>query len=157
MRSSLRARIVSFAPKLQLLVHREGPPHDDRDRDDDAELLSYRSFASVVGIVAIVVSVVVLVTGAAAVTFLAVEGRAVPAIAAAVLSGGFAVVIAMLVPPTNVTLYEDALPTVQISQESNVSFPSVTFVVATPDRRVLARFHKSVWSRLARNQGRLLR
>lgn len=120
--------------------------------DDDAELLSYRSFASVVGIVAIVVSVVVLVTGAAAVTFLAAEGRAVPAIAAAVLSGGFAVVIAMLVPPTNVTLYEDALPAVQISQESNVSFPSVTFVVATPDRRVLARFHKSVWSRLARNR-----
>jgi hypothetical protein len=126
-------------------------------RGEDGEaLLSYRSFASVVGIVAIVVSVLVLVTGAAAVVFLMVGQRPLPAAFALVLSAGFAVLIAMLVPPVNVTLNQDVVPVLLITQESNVSFPSVTFVVSTPERKVLARLRKRVWSRLGQNRWDIL-
>jgi hypothetical protein len=124
--------------------------------EDGEALLSYRSFASVVGIVAIVVSVLVLVTGAAAVVFLMVEQRPLPAALALVLSAGFAILIAMLVPPVNVTLNQDVVPVLLITQESNVSFPSVTFVVSTPERKVLARLRKRVWSRLSRNRWDIL-
>jgi len=124
--------------------------------EDGEALLSYRSFASVVGIVAIVVSALVLVTGAAAVVFLMVEQRPLPAALALVLSAGFAILIAMLVPPVNVTLNQDVVPVLLITQESNVSFPSVTFVVSTPERRVLARLRKRVWSRLSRNRWDIL-
>lgn len=124
--------------------------------EDGEALLSYRSFASVVGIVAIVVSVLVLVTGAAAVVFLMVEQRPLPAVFALVLSAGFAILIAMLVPPVNVTLNQDVVPVLLITQESNVSFPSVTFVVSTPERKVLARLRKRVWSRLSRNRWDIL-
>jgi hypothetical protein len=124
--------------------------------EDDEALLSYRSFASIIGIVAIVVSVLVLVTGAAAVVFLMVEQRPLPAAFALVLSAGFAILIAMLVPPVNVTLNQDVVPVLLITQESNVSFPSVTFVVSTPERKVLARLRKRVWSRLSRNRWDIL-
>jgi hypothetical protein len=124
--------------------------------EDGEALLSYRSFASVVGIVAIVVSVLVLVTGAAAVVFLMVEHRPLPAAFAFVLSAGFAVLIAMLVPPMNVTLNQDVVPMLLITQESNVSFPSVTFLVSTPEKRALAKFRKRVWSRLGRNRWDIL-
>jgi hypothetical protein len=124
--------------------------------EDGEALLSYRSFASVVGIVAIVVSVLVLITGAGAVVFLLVEQRPLPAAFALVLSAGFAILIAMLVPPMNVTLNQDVVPVLMITQESNVSFPSVTFVVCTPERKVLARLRKRVWSRLGRNRWDIL-
>lgn len=117
-------------------------------RGDDGQMLfSYRSFASVVPLVAMVVAAVVIATGLAAVAFLFVEGRPVPAIIALVLSAAFSVLIAMLVPPTNVTL-----PDLIVAQESNVSFPVVTYVVMTPDRKPLARFRRSVFSRLGRNR-----
>jgi len=120
------------------------------------ELLSYRSFATVVGIVALVVSVIVAITGVAAVAFLMFESRPLPAIMALLLSAAFAIVIAMLVPPTHVTLYEEADPVLHITQQSNVSFPIASYVVGTPDQKVIARLRKNVWSRLGRNRWDIL-
>ena len=126
-------------------------------RGDAGEaLLTYRSFASVVPLVAMVVAVIVIATGVAAVAFLFMEGRPVPALIALVLSAAFSVLIAMLVPPTNVTLHDGNTAELMIAQQSNVSFPVVTYIVATPDRRPLARLHRSVFSRLGRNRWTIL-
>ena len=126
-----------------------------RDQSGEAQL-TYRSFASVVGVVALVVSVIVAVTGAAAVLFLLFESRPLPAIMALLLSASFAVVIAMLVPPIHVTLYNESNPVLHISQESNVSFPIVTLIVGSPEEKVIARLRKGVWSRLGRNRWEIL-
>ncbi len=122
-------------------------------RDGDGEpLFTYRSFANTIGIVALVVSVIVAVSGTAAVLFLVFESRPLPAIMALLLSAAFAIVIAMLVPPTHVTLYDDAAPVLHIAQEGNLSFPVASFVVGTPEQHVIAHLRKTVWSRLGRNR-----
>ena len=109
-----------------------------------------------VGIVALVVSVIVAVTGAGAVIFLLLESRPLPAFMALLLSAAFAVVIAMLVPPIHVTLYKEEDPVLHIAQQSNVSFPVASYVVETPEQRVVVRLRKSVWSRLGRNRWDIL-
>jgi len=101
-------------------------------RDEDGSpLLTYRSFASVVGVVGLMVSMIVAVTGISAVLFLLFESRIIPAVMALLLSAAFAVVIAMLVPPTNVTFYNSDSPVLHIAQESSVSFPIARFVVGS--------------------------
>jgi hypothetical protein len=127
-----------------------------RDETDEP-LLNYRSFASVVGVVGLVVSIIIAVTGAAAVLFLLLESRPIPAIMAFLLGASFAVVIAMLVPPINVTFYNEGNPALQITQEGNISFPVSTFVVGTPEERAIARLRKTAWSRLGRNRWDILR
>lgn len=122
-----------------------------RDEDGNPQL-TYRSFASVVGVVGLMVSMIVAVTGISAVLFLLFESRVIPAVMALLLSAAFAVVIAMLVPPTNVTFYNSDSPVLHIAQESNVSFPIARFVVGSPDERVIARLRKTAWSRLGRNR-----
>ena len=120
-------------------------------------LFTYRSFASVVGVVGLVVSVIIAVTGAAAVLFLLFESRPIPAIMALLLSAAFAVVIAMLVPPVQVTLYNDTSPALHVAQEGNVAFPIAWYVVSTPDDAAIARLRKTAWSRIGRNRWDILR
>lgn len=128
-----------------------------RIRDDSGEiLLGYRSFASVVGVIGALVSAVVLIAGLAAVAFLLAEGRVAPAILALMLSSGFAVVIAMLVPAINVTIFEGTHPVITITQESNLAFPSVTHAVIGKEGRVLARLRRNVLSRFGRNRWQIL-
>ena len=124
--------------------------------DSGDALLSYRSFASIVGIVALVVSVIVAVTGVSAVLFLLFDGRVFPAVMALLLSAAFVVVIAMLVPTTHVSLFEGSNPVLQIAQQSNVSFPVVTYAVGTPEQKVIGRLRKNIWSRLGRNRWDIL-
>jgi hypothetical protein len=124
--------------------------------DDGEPVFTYRSFTSVVPLVAMIVAFIVMVTGIAAVAFLFAESRPVPATIALVLSAAFTVLIAMLVPPTNVTIFHGRLPVLTIAQQSNVSFPVATFVVGTPDRQALARIRRSIWSRLGRNRWTIL-
>src|SRR5438270_13992489 len=66
--------------------------------DDGNALLSYRSFASIVGVIAALMSSVVLVAGAAGVIFLMLEGRPLPDIAAFILSAVFSALILILIP-----------------------------------------------------------
>lgn len=113
-------------------------------------LLTYRSFASVVGIVAALVCGIVLIAGVAAAMFLVAEGAPLRAVLALVLTIVFASVIGLLVPRTNVTLYDDGNPALTISQRS--VFPSASFVVATPNGATLARLRKTAFSRLGRNR-----
>jgi len=122
-----------------------------RDEENNP-LLTYRSFASVVGVVGLMVSVIVAVTGSAAVIFLLFESRLIPAFMALLLSAAFAVVIAMLVPPTNVTFFNSDSPVLHVMQETSVSFPIARYVVGSPEERVIARLRKSAWSRLGRNR-----
>jgi hypothetical protein len=122
-------------------------------RDDSGTIvLAYRSFTSVTGLVAAVMAAIVILSGLAAAAFLITEGRYVPAAIAVLLSAAFAVIMAMLVPPANVTIYEGAHPALTIAQQSSLSIPSVTFLVSTADGQPLARIRKSVFSRLARNR-----
>jgi len=126
-------------------------------RDDSgAVVLSYRSFASVVGIVAALMAGVVAAAGVAGVLFLLNEHRPIPALIALVLSAIFAVVIIMLVPPVNATIYDGPDPALTIAQESKVSFPVVTYVVSTIDGKVLGRLRKSFFSRFGRNRWAIL-
>lgn len=126
-------------------------------RDDAGNVvLHYRSFASVTGVVAAVMAAIVIVSGVAAAAFLFSEERVVPAGIALLLGAAFSVMIAMLVPPTNATLYDGAQPVLTIAQQSSVSIPVVTFLIATADGRPLARLRKNVLSRLGRNRWGIL-
>jgi hypothetical protein len=128
-----------------------------RIRDDEGNALySYRSFASVIGIVASLVAAIVLVTGIAASVFLMWEKHQFTSITAFVLSIFFALLIVMLVPPISVTLFNDDKPAITISQRSRTSFPSATYAVVTPDGHTLALLRKSLLSRLGRNRWRIL-
>jgi hypothetical protein len=126
-------------------------------RDDSgAVVLSYRSFASVVGIIAALVAGVVAVAGTAGVLFLLMEKRPIPAAIALVLCAIFTVVIILLVPRINATIYEGVDPALTISQQSSVSFPVATYVVTTIDGKELARLRKSFFSRFGRNRWTIL-
>jgi len=124
--------------------------------DDGNALLSYRSFASIVGVIAALMSSVVLVAGAAGVIFLLLEGRPLPAIAALVLSAAFSAMIIILIPATHVTIFEGATPTITIAQQSSVNFPTVTYAVGTGDGKPVARIAKSFFSRFGRNRWEIL-
>jgi hypothetical protein len=147
-----KAEVVFDRPRFQFM---SGVPSGETAYirgDDGVALLSYRSFASVVGVAAALMSAVVLVAGVAGVFFLLMERRPLPAIAALMLSIAFAATIAMLVPATNVTIFEGATPAITIAQQSSVSFPTVTYVVGTPDGKPIARIAKSFFSRFGRNR-----
>ena len=122
-------------------------------RDDEGNAVyTYRSFASVIGIVASLVAGIVIITGIAATFFLLVEKHPLTAMIALVLSIFFALLIVMLVPPIGVTLFNGETPAITISQRSRTSFPSATFAVVTPDGETLALLHKTLFSRLGRNR-----
>lgn len=128
-----------------------------RIRDDEGNVvLSYRSFASVIGIVAALVAGIVIVAGAAGAWFLWAEERPLASIGAVVLCIFFTGLIAMLVPATSVTLYDGTAPALTISQRSRFSFPTTTHAVATPDGHTLAFVRKSVFSRLGRNRWKIV-
>jgi len=125
-----------------------------RDGEGNASL-SYRSFASVVGIVAALTAAIVLIAGFAATAFLIAEHRFGAALVAVLLSIAFALLIAMLVPPTSVTLYDGPAPALTIAQDSRASFPTISFAVVTPDGNRLARIRRSFFSRAGRNRWQL--
>lgn len=126
-----------------------------RVRDDAGQvLLSYRSFASVAGVVAALVSAIVAVAGIAAVVLLFVQGAPLRAAIAALLTIVFVVLIAMLVPRANVTLYDDDTPALTISQRS--AFPSESYVISTPNGASLAILRRSLFARLGRNRWTIL-
>jgi hypothetical protein len=129
--------------------HRAGEVATIRN-DAGQVLLSYRSFASVVGIIAALVSGLVLVAGLAAVLFLFIEDDPLRALAALVLTVVFAFFIALLVPRVQVTLYDDGRPALTISQRT--AFPSACYAVATPNGATLADLRKTFFSRLGRNR-----
>ena len=120
-----------------------------RDEHENV-LLTYRSFASVVGIVAALVCGIVLLAGVAAALFLYLEDSFIRAILTLAMTLVFATFIALLVPRANVTLYDDGNPALTISQTS--VFPSARYVVATPNGATLAVLRKSFLSRLGRNR-----
>jgi hypothetical protein len=126
-------------------------------RDAEGEpVLTYRSFASIVGIVAALMTAIVTVAGFAAVIFLVAEGRPLAAIVAVVLSIAFAGGIAMLVPPLEAVLFDAQQPALTIAQHSRFSFPSVTYALGAPGAGALARVRRSIFSRLGRNRWTLL-
>ena len=113
-------------------------------------LLTYRSFASVVPVVAALVCGLVVLAGGAGALFLLEKDSWLLALIATVLTIAFATFIGLLVPRTNVTLYHDGTPALSISQRA--VFPSATFIVATPNGATLATLHKSLLARLGRNR-----
>lgn len=134
---------------------RAGEPAAIRDADGEP-VLTYRSFASIVGIVAALMTAIVAVAGFAAVIFLVAEGRPFAAILAVVLSIAFAGGIALLVPPLEALLFEAQQPALTIIQHSRFSFPSVTYAIAATSTGTLARVRRSIFSRLGRNRWTLL-
>lgn len=116
------------------------------------EVLSYRSFASVVPIVAALMAGIVIITGLAASLFLLMEGRLVPSIAVVALSAGFSILISMLVPRVRVTLYDRATPVLFIAQRARTPFMPATFAVAAADGTQLATLQKNFLSRIGRNR-----
>jgi hypothetical protein len=122
--------------------------------DSDQVLLSYRSFASAIGIIAALVSGIVFVAGLAAVLLLWVEDAPLRALIALVLTVSFTLLIVMLTPRVNVTLYDDGTPALTISQRS--VFPSAAYIVAAPNGTLLAQLRKSFLSRLGRNRWSIL-
>jgi hypothetical protein len=124
--------------------------------DDGIAVLSYRSFASVVGVMAALMSAIVLAAGTAGMLFLLWEHRPFPAIAALMLSAAFSAMIVMLVPATNVTIFDGGAPAITIAQQSSVSLPRVTYVVGDSDGKPIARIARSFFSRFGRNRWTIL-
>ncbi len=121
--------------------------------EDGNAVLSYRSFASAVGIIAALLSAVVFAAGMMGMLFLLImEQRPLPAIAALMLSAVFAALIVMLIPATNVTIFDAGSPAITIVQQPGLSFPSVTYVVSTPENKPIARITSSFLSRFGRNR-----
>src|SRR5258706_1736879 len=121
--------------------------------EDGNAVLSYRSFASAVGIIAALLSAVVLAAGVMGMLFLLVmEQRPLPAIAALMLSAVFAALIVMLIPAVNVTIFDAGAPAVTIVQQPGLSFPTVTYVVSTPESKPTARLPSSFLPRFAQNR-----
>ncbi len=120
----------------------------------DEVLLTYRSFASIVGVIAVFLAGIVAVAGAAGVLLLVYQGALLRAIMTLVLTLAFAILIAMLVPRTSVTLYEENRPALAVTQRR--VFPAATYAVTTPNGTQLAELRKSVLSRLGRNRWTIL-
>jgi len=118
---------------------------------DNQVVLQYRGFATIVNIVAALVAGIVLIAGIAATFFLLAEHRPFAAVLALVLSVVFSLVIAALVPPTRVTIYEGAIPVLHIVQTSRAAFPSMKYAVQTSHFETIAHLRRSMLSRLARN------
>ena len=117
---------------------------------NDEVLLTYRSFASIVGVIAAFLAGIVAAAGIAGVVLLVYQNAPVRAGIALVLTLAFAILIATLVPRVHVTLHEEDRPALTIAQRS--VFPSATYVVTTPNGAQLAELRKSVFSRLGRNR-----
>ncbi|HET7434692.1 MAG TPA: hypothetical protein VFN10_08275 [Thermoanaerobaculia bacterium] len=126
-----------------------------RVRDDEGNVvLTYRSFASVVGIIAALVSGIVFIAGLAATLFLVAEGAPLRGLIVLALTIAFAAGIAVLVPRTNVTIYDAAgHPSLTIDQRS--AFPTAAYVVGTPEASELAILRRSFFARLGRNRWRI--
>jgi len=118
--------------------------------ESDGVLLSYRSFASITGIVAALVSAVIALAGIAAVLFLFKEGEWMRAGAALLLTFLFSFCITLLVPRVQVTLYDDGQPALTVSQRA--TFPTASYLVSAPNGASLAELRKSFFSRLGRNR-----
>jgi hypothetical protein len=116
-------------------------------------VLGYRSFASVVGIVAALVSGIVLVAGIASVLFLISEKAPVRAVITLALTAIFTTVIGLLVPRIRATIYDGSNPALMIEQ---VSRGATRFIVTTPDGKQLATLRKGLFSRLGRNRWTVL-
>ena len=147
--SAFTSRRFSFSPGVHA-----GDIASIRDENGNVRL-TYRSFAGIVSIVAALVAAIVLTAGAAATIFLAADERPGAAIAAAILSVAFAVIIASLVPATRVTLYESSKPVLTITQLSRFTFPFATYSVTTADGKVLGSLRTAFFSRFGRNRWRI--
>jgi hypothetical protein len=130
-----------------------GEPAQVRSANGDV-LLTYRAFASIVGVIAAFVAGIVALAGIAGTLLLVSEDSYVRALIALVLTLAFSLVIALLAPRTNVTLHEESNPALTISQRA--LFPSAVYTVSAPNGAQLAELRKSFLSRLGRNRWRVL-
>ncbi|HEX7155251.1 MAG TPA: hypothetical protein VF618_27540 [Thermoanaerobaculia bacterium] len=129
---------------------RAGEPAAIRD-DSNTPVLGYRSFASIVPVVAALVSGIVFVAGLAAVAFLLAEKAPFRAAIALVLTLLFSIGIGMLVPRIRATIYDGTNPSLMIEQLSRN-----TFALTTPDGRRVATLRKAFLGRLGRNRWTVL-
>ena len=119
-------------------------------------LFTYRSFASVTGIVAALVAGIVLVSGIAASAFLFAEKRPAAAGASLFLTLAFASVIAALVPRVRVTLYDAAgKPILKVRQQNRAPLPGTRFAVRGADGHTAATVHRSAFSRILAHRWRI--
>jgi hypothetical protein len=116
-------------------------------------LLTYRAFASIVGVIAAFVSGIVAAAGVAATLLLLYEHSFRRALIALAMTFAFSVVIALLAPRTQVTLFEESNPALTIAQRT--IFPTAVYVVSAPNGAPLAELRKSFVSRLGRNRWRV--
>ncbi|HEX7833578.1 MAG TPA: hypothetical protein VF787_28255 [Thermoanaerobaculia bacterium] len=148
------------APKPSLLI--PGPFAHDRYRfttglrageiatirgDAGQVLLTYRSFASITGVIAAFLSGIVVIAGAAAVLMLWFDKEPWRAVTALALTLIFSFVIAMLVPRIHVTLFDNDQPALTIAQRSRGRY-----LVSTPNGATLAELRKSFLSRIGRHR-----
>ncbi len=117
-------------------------------------LLTYRAFATIVGVIAAFLAGVVAVAGAAAMLLLISDDAYIRAAIALALTVVFSFIIALLTPRTSVTLYEEQQPALTIAQRAIL--PSAVYTITTPNGARLAELRKSFLSRLARNRWRIL-
>ncbi|HVE70702.1 MAG TPA: hypothetical protein VNI54_04980 [Thermoanaerobaculia bacterium] len=116
-------------------------------------LLTYRAFASIVGVIAAFMAGIVALAGVAATLLLVYEQSFVRALIALALTSAFSIVIALLAPRTNVTLYQESTPALTIAQRA--IFPSAVYAVSAPNGAELAELRKSFVSCLGRNRWRI--
>jgi hypothetical protein len=113
-------------------------------------VFSYRGFASVTRTVALLVSVVILLSGLAGALLLLAEGLPSRSIAVGVLTLLFTWLVKQLVPRLRVTLYQGAVPALTLSEQPRLT--TSTVILATAEGVRLAEIRQTGLSRLGRNR-----
>jgi hypothetical protein len=113
-------------------------------------VLSYRGFASVTRTVALLVSVVIFLSGIAAALLLLAEGLPLRSIAAVALTLLFTWLVKLVVPRLRVTLYQGAVPALTLSEQPRPI--ASTVILATAEGVRLAEIRQTWFSRLGRNR-----
>jgi hypothetical protein len=130
-----------------------GPGETARISDElENVLLTFRGFASNMGIIVVLSAVLFLLAGVAVATFNVAKGNPLLAIIAVVLTFFFALIVLMMIPASTVTLFAGATPALTITQISRSAEFRATWAVVLPDGRTVATLQKNVFSRAGRNR-----
>jgi hypothetical protein len=113
-------------------------------------VLSYRGFASVTRTVALLVTVVILLSGIAGALLLLAEELPSRSIAVVVLTLLFTWLVKLLIPRLSVTLYQGAVPALTLREQPRLT--TSTVILATAEGVRLAEIRQTWLSRLGRNR-----
>lgn len=141
----------AFAARLYFYATGLRPGEHATIRGENGDtILSYRAFASIVGVVAGLVAAIVAVAGLAGTALLVAEGAPFRAGAALALTALFVFFIVLLVPKTKFQLQHEGSVVLSVSQTS--LFPATKYTVTAPDGSSVGELRRGLLARIGRER-----